>query len=824
MPIKPATALALLGRKRQPQLLLPSTRTVTAPRAVDRPLVSRTIPFGTVNRPPAALPVPGVAPSFAGFRALPSGRGIPFGGFSQRLGPIDMQPIGPTLRPPPIDVEVEREPFVSQAEQDCQAAGGTWYGHPLNRCEMPPEEDLDHPAAVACRAAGGTWYGHPLNRCEMPPTQDDSQQQACEARGGRWTPGFGGRPGFCAEVVEPPTDDDKSPEQIACEARGGRWFPRLHGRSGGCVEEDLPPDDDDTLRQACVAAGGRWVNGQCEFVPPDDRDDDLTEMTPRELCEFAGGTWNSQTNSCTPPPTPGFPPETLTPFGPGNNLINFQINPVANEQLQRTQGLLDAARDRLASFPGITANLNQGLLNQALAMIRGISIPEPGAIPGLDLAAARSLFEQARGELGQARIPDLGAVDLTDLSGARRLAGLSEAEVRGAVLDQPDTAQVRGTVLDELGQVVGGTDLAQLRSDILEDLGTVREGTDRASLAAEAFRLIQEAGEPVYQRGLREVGQRAATLGRIGAGVTTNELTDVFTQRERDLDFLRRGLALEAAQQTLQDRFGILGATQGVSQQFLGQDIQTLQATQGVLQQFFGQDINEAQLGLARAATLQSLAEQEARFGTLGTQERFAERAFQAQQDLNQANLALSRARGLGDQGAAEAALAQAERATAERDRALQLAQDNLRAQVDLQKAQGISSIADQDFQAALQKQLANLQAQQGIFQNLQSLEAQLFGQGVTQRGELRGERQYQLGLSRQAIEDQIRQRAFEEQLFAAEFARQMELLRFLAQLGFSESDIQNILLDFGDTLSSQGGGDLDLAALIAQLLGEQAA
>ncbi len=114
--------------------------------------------------------------------------------------------------------------------------------------------------------------------------------------------------------------------------------------------------------------------------------------------------------------------------------------------------------------------------------------------------------------------------------------------------------------------------LQGVQQDVFSDLEGLRTGPSRAELASQAFNQIQEGSAPRFQSELRDVGRRAAALGRIGSGVTTSELGDVQVTRERDLDRLRRGLSTDAAGRELEDRFRQLGATQGVSGQLFGQE------------------------------------------------------------------------------------------------------------------------------------------------------------------------------------------------------------------------------------------------------------
>jgi hypothetical protein len=63
-------------------------------------------------------------------------------------------------------------------------------------------------------------------------------------------------------------------------------------------------------------------------------------------------------------------------------------------------------------------------------------------------------------------------------------------------------------------------------------------GPNRTQLAMQALRDFDTAGQPQLEEGYRRVGQRAAALGRLGAGMTTNDLTGLNATYQRD-----RGLA-----------------------------------------------------------------------------------------------------------------------------------------------------------------------------------------------------------------------------------------------------------------------------------------
>lgn len=119
-------------------------------------------------------------------------------------------------------------------------------------------------------------------------------------------------------------------------------------------------------------------------------------------------------------------------------------------------------------------------------------------------------------------------------------------------------------------QITPGDNAIPLSRLIAGQLGEL-QGPDRGQLAAQTFNLLREQTEPAYQQALQGVGRRAATLGRIGSGVTTTELGDVTLQREKALAQAQQGLSLQAAGQTLQDRLQTLGGILGAQGQLFGQ-------------------------------------------------------------------------------------------------------------------------------------------------------------------------------------------------------------------------------------------------------------
>ena len=417
-------------------------------------------------------------------------------------------------------------------------------------------------------------------------------------------------------------------------------------------------------------------------------------------------------------------------FGPGNNLISTQFNPTPSDRLQGTQGQVNAAQNAVAGF-------------------------QPGQFQGIGVGDAPGGLDQARANVGEARLGQFGAVQGPQFGGARGLLGQAGQETARATV-----GQFGGIGAGAFGT---GADTAAARAGISQDLGALRGGQSRGDLAAQAFGLIQERGAPQLQREFREVGQKAAALGRIGAGVTTTELGDVFTTRQRDLDLTKRGLALDAAGLEKGDLLNQLQASQGVAGQLFGQDVGEAGFQQGLRGEargergfFAGQAGQEANRALQRANLFSGLGGQEAGLAGQEFGARFGERGFQAGQDRTSADLSLSRA-GLfaGLQGQ-------------------QFGQE-----------QGLRGEARGERQAGQDFDFRNLGAQQNILGQLGGLEGQLFGQEQSQRNELRGERGFQTALDQQGIQNRVQQRQLEEAILSGQFGRDFDRQRLFAQIGF---------------------------------------
>jgi len=110
-------------------------------------------------------------------------------------------------------------------------------------------------------------------------------------------------------------------------------------------------------------------------------------------------------------------------------------------------------------------------------------------------------------------------------------------------------------------------EIAAARLEGLNDL------PNRTQLALEAFDIYQRQSDPAYQQRLRGVTDLAAATGRIGSGVTTSNLGDVASERNRELGLLKENLANETAGLRLQDEMDILNAALGSASEFQRRNI-----------------------------------------------------------------------------------------------------------------------------------------------------------------------------------------------------------------------------------------------------------
>ncbi len=110
----------------------------------------------------------------------------------------------------------------------------------------------------------------------------------------------------------------------------------------------------------------------------------------------------------------------------------------------------------------------------------------------------------------------------------------------------------------------GGGGGAQLNMQLQPLLDKVTNAPDRGQLASDIYGVLEERARPGFEGRLRSVSQRAGALGRTKMGLTTNDLTDVESQHNQNLDLSRRQLAAEGAGYSLDDRLKQLNAAKDV--------------------------------------------------------------------------------------------------------------------------------------------------------------------------------------------------------------------------------------------------------------------
>lgn len=80
-------------------------------------------------------------------------------------------------------------------------------------------------------------------------------------------------------------------------------------------------------------------------------------------------------------------------------------------------------------------------------------------------------------------------------------------------------------------------------------------GPDRTALALQKLQDFDTAGQPELEAGFRRVGQAASKFGRLGSGMTTNDLTGLQGTYDRNKMLLKNDLARSVAEGDINDRF-----------------------------------------------------------------------------------------------------------------------------------------------------------------------------------------------------------------------------------------------------------------------------
>lgn len=402
--------------------------------------------------------------------------------------------------------------------------------------------------------------------------------------------------------------------------------------------------------------------------------------------------------NATAPTAPQTPPATST-FGPQSNLIGTQFNATPSDRLSQTGGLTqNAANTYATSTYGTPTPVNTsgalGQLGQANTLAQSQSAPGYNPVAGTDFSKTNQFLGAAAGQVNQ---PALG--------------GAAGPGQQGSFTYGADTGAARGTISQQLTNTLNNT-------------------PDRMKLAQDSYNLLQDQYQPRYEQDLRAVGQKAAALGRVGSGLTTNDLTGVQQAKDNYFSQQARGLATDAAQQSLSDQINKLNAAQGATQTLGGLDT--------------------AAGGLNLGYQNSNNADRQASF----------DRQRAAGNDAFGRNMDLANVYGQQAQVGRNDALTER---GAQTD-AARYGNDILDRKAGAARQYGLDQYGIGADQYGRERQATQDQfgRNQSIFGDLANYEQGLYGQEQSARNEMRGERGYQQGLDQQAQQDRIAQQAAE--------------------------------------------------------------
>ena len=161
-----------------------------------------------------------------------------------------------------------------------------------------------------------------------------------------------------------------------------------------------------------------------------------------------------------------------------------------------------------------------------------------------------------------------------------------------------------------------GAEAQRARQLTAQGLESLAGTPSRQELAEQSLQNFIRSTEPEYQRRQQDVGRQAAALGRVGSGMTGDDVQRLGRSREAEIVQQARELATETAGQELGDREARLRAASGVAGQFRGEDIGEAGFTQGLRGEARGERGEEtdygfrgADLGLRRGQYLSDLGE-----------------------------------------------------------------------------------------------------------------------------------------------------------------------------------------------------------------------
>lgn len=429
------------------------------------------------------------------------------------------------------------------------------------------------------------------------------------------------------------------------------------------------------------------------------------------------------TKPYTPPPgmpqTGGATPGT---FSPGNNLIDTQFSPNPSGRLRRVRNTADSAFQNAQNYQfspfsqmqdiDTTGTRNNLAAGNSLIQQQTASAYSP--VAGTNLTRSRSL---------------LGGANPAGTSGAGALGGMGQT---GSFAYNADTGDVRGMAVGQLKRVLNDT-------------------PDRATLASNSFQRLIDESTPQFEQDLRRTTQRNAAMGRAGSGMVTQDLGTVQQRREEMLGRERGRLADEAAARSLADQMDKLGAAQGLSSELAGQDV----SAGGLNLSYMNAANDERGRSFDRLRSLDQdtfrntldLAGEEARLSGIERNDGLTERDARIDAELRGNDVLRSRGEGMRRYGMDTYGL-------------------------------------DQDsYGRRRDERDAGMEYDQRMFDNRRRLfdDARGYDEGITaqersDRNELRGERDYQYGLDRDALNDSRYDQEYADRRFDQRWNRGLDL------------------------------------------------
>lgn len=252
--------------------------------------------------------------------------------------------------------------------------------------------------------------------------------------------------------------------------------------------------------------------------------------------------------------TPG---ANLQSYGTGNDLRGTAITPTDSTRTQAASGAADGAYGAYAGYqpPSWNALPTYSSQNSMSGIPRLATSPVAGPSYGAAQGAMNGALPRASqfGADAAASLNGIGGAPGVSFDGSKAAAEFDAAKdaTGGAFNYDTSTNAARDMTLQRLSQM---------------------QAPDREALALKTYKALEDESAPAFAQTQRQIGQNAAALGRIGSGVTTNEIGDAFLARERSLGNQRSLLAAEAAGKTLQDGIDYTGAANGVFNSFAGAD------------------------------------------------------------------------------------------------------------------------------------------------------------------------------------------------------------------------------------------------------------